>query len=196
MENIKENEDINKYMNDYFEKNEEYFLRPNHRAPNYPELKERMMKIDLKERLEWAKKSAYKKIYGDPVQTSLFESFSKDDIAQLLLTYDFEDKKEIKDLRFFEKIPQKTMQSLFLYKDAIHNITNEDLIMLATEYSIQNNNSIYDFIKTNKEEIPKILFDALYLKMQSEKNVKKIDDEFGELEPRTIRDFFGIPKGR
>ncbi len=194
MENIKENEDINKYMDNYFENNEDYFLRPNHRAGNYPELKDRMINTDLKERLGWAKKSAHKKIYGDPVQTSLFESFNKDEIAQVLLTYDFEDKKEFKDLKFFEKIPQKTMQSLFLYKEAMHNITNEDLIMLATEYSIKNNNSIYDFITKNKEEIPPLLFDALYVKLNNEKNVDLIDEAYGE--PMGFWESLRKPKGR
>ena len=194
MRNIKEDENLIEYAENYFNSNEDFYLRPNHRAEVYPELRDRMISTDLNTKLEWVRKSESKKRYGDPFQTSLFESFTKDDLAKLLIVYDPKDIKKYIDAKLFEKMPRNTMLSLFLYKDAIDSLDNRQLDMLATNFAIYNQNVIYDFITQNDDKIPEALFDSLFRKIQDPDLVDKIDYEYGE--PVSIWEQLRSPKGR
>jgi hypothetical protein len=180
MENIRVNEDLFKYMDNYFKKNEEYFLRPNHRAPEFPELRDRLLGTDLKKRLEWAKNSFRKKRYADPVQTSLFETFDKEELANILRTFDIKDKVLLKESNFFKKIPMRTMQGLFLYNEALEGVTNEDKEMLAIEYAEYNRSSIVPFVISNETAILKSVAFYLLDQVKDEDQKKIANERYGE----------------
>ncbi len=194
MENILKRQNLDEYVDNYFKDNEDYYLRPNHRAEVYPELKERMSATDLNKRLEWVKKSEFKKRYGDPVQSSLFESFNKEDLAKLLIVYDPKDVKKYVDAKLFEKMPRDTMLGLFLYSEAMDSLSGEYIDMLASNFAIHNQTSIYDFITQNDDKISERLFDSLFRKIQDEEQVYKIDQAYGE--PVSMWEQIRSPKGK
>ena len=193
MKNFKDTDNLYEYVENYFNNNEDYFLRPNHRAPLDENLRNKMKETSLKQRLDWVKRSNYKGAYSDPFQTSLFDTFDKDELSQFLIIYDPRDKKGYVDSGLFEKMPRQTMQDLFLYNEAMNSIENEDTKMLAREYAKRNNSSIYDFITQNDEVLNTTLFFELYSNIKDPELVAKIDDLYGE--PASYMEMFGL-KGR
>lgn len=177
MEKFKDNDNLLQYVENYFSTREDYELRPNHRAPIDPILREKMKETPLVERLNWVLMSERKKRYEDPFQSSLFDTFDKEELAQFLITYDPKDKKKYVDARMFEKMPRGTMQSLFLYEEAMDNINDYgDKTMLAKEYSKENATSIYDFMINNADSLDDDLFVALKNNLPTTKQLENIED--------------------
>ncbi len=177
MEDIKIEDDLYKYFEEYFKNNEEYFLRPNHRAPDFPDLLNRLRSTSLKKRLEWVINSTFKTRYGDPVQTSLFNSFNEKELGEILLTYDFEDIKKVKEGRLFEKMPQETMQKLFLLDEVVKGLDLYFIEMLTKEYAIYNERSIPDYIRNNDEKLEDSVMYELYKRILDPKLSEEIKEE-------------------
>lgn len=179
MNPIKENDNLYEYVENYFNSNESYFLRPNHRAGSDSNLKSRMKETSLKQRLDWVVRSKRKNRYSDPFQTSLFETFDKEELSEFLITYDPLDKKEYVESGLFSKMPRDTMQSLFLYEEAMDNIKDYgDKSMLVREYAKNNSNSIYDFMVENYEKIDDDLFVSLKNNLPTEEQLEEVEDMF------------------
>lgn len=179
MKEIEQIDNLYEYVENYFTFNEPYFLRPNHRAPIDLDLRNRMKETSLKQRLEWVKRSNFKKAYSDPFQTALFDTFDKEELAQFLITYDPKDKKEFVESGLFSKMPRDTMQSLFLYNEAMDNIRDYgDKSMLAKEYSKANSNSIYDFLIKNSENLDADIFVHLTKNIPTERELENIEYMF------------------
>lgn len=179
MEKIKQTDNLYEYVENYFTINEPYFLRPNHRAPIDLDLRDRMKETSLKQRLDWVRRSEYKKAYSDPFQTTLFSTFDKEELATFLITYDPMDKKEYVESGLFSKMPRDTMQNLFLYNEAMDNIRDYgDKSMLAKEYSKNNSNSIYDFLIQNADNLDDDIFVNLTKNLPTEDQLQEIEYMF------------------
>lgn len=187
MEPIKETDNLYTYIENYFNNNYEYHLRPNHRAPIDQNLNSRMKQTFLDQRLNWVKRSMHKRAYSDPFQTSLFATFDTKELGEFLKR-DREDKLEYINSGLFVKMPRKTMQDLFLNSEIMSETNYEDIEMLAKGYAVMNSNSIYDFITKNKEAIPDSLFYALYSNISDPELVSRLEHEYGK--PVSLGDWF------
>ncbi|MDD4624413.1 MAG: hypothetical protein PHX40_03480 [Bacilli bacterium] len=190
MDDILKRQNIDEYAEEYFEKDED--LKSNFCAITDEKLIKKLKEVPLKKRLQWVVRSEHKDVHADPFQFNLFSTFDSEEIATVLLAYHQDDKDRLVDAKFYSKMPSYTMQSLFLRKEAIDDVENDDIVMLAEEYSKSHPNTIFDFMTKNDEALNVRLFNELYKKLPTKKQMYDIDEMYGE--KMTLLEMWRSPK--